>query len=459
MGEKASRHATTPPSEAEVREQLERILASEAFRRSGRLKQFLSYVCELTLAGDEGKINEYLIGTDVFGRGDAYSPSEDSIVRRQARALRQKLADYYEGPGAEDTLRIDVPKGGYVPVFQRVALDPVEEAPAEPAEAPQPPVPPPAAAPGVRRLRVALVIAVTAAAFLAGLAIPRRTSAPAATAATGGIQDPALHELWAPWFRADSAVVCFSNPLNVLLKHYSHTIESNGRVFPLDEDRSGLDEVLREFFDLEGGRLYLWPDITAAKMGEAMGAVPLASLFGRAGVPVRATQSRFLSWEDFRRENLIVLGHNEQNPWVDPLLEDYPLQMRAAEGERARRIVNTDPAPGETKEFELNVQKDAPDIEFALVSMLPGIDERRPLLLVGGLNTQVGQAALEFLTDPEGAGALIQRMREAAPDHTGPWFFQAVLRTETRNKVPSTAEIVYVRLLQSQPSKVSVAHR
>jgi len=452
MEEPAAPRNATPVSESEVREQLDRILSSDVFRRSGRVKQFLEYICELTLAGDEGKINEFLIGTEVFGRGGDYSPAEDSIVRRQARALRQKLDDYYAGPGSADALRIDVPKGGYVPVFRRESLAPeVEE-----KEAPEPAVATPPSPPsGLRRLRLALIVAVGAAAFLAGLAIPRGSQREAEPGPT--VEDGALAELWAPSLSVDSVVICFSNPLNALVKHYPHQISEDAGAYPLNG--SGLAAELRAYFGLEGGRLYAWPDITAAKMGEAMGAVPLASRFGRFGVPVRATQSRFLSWEDFRRENLIVLGHNEQNRWVDPLLEDYPLQMRATTPNHKRQIVNTDAASGETEVYELEVPEDAPDIEYALVSMLPGIDERRRLLLVGGLNTQVGQAALELLTEPAGAAALLEQMRAADPHHEGPWYFQAVVRTETRNKVPSGAEIVYVRLLESPRSQVSVAFR
>ena len=92
---------------------------SPQFERSERVQRFLRFICELTLTGESQRINEYLIGSEVFQRGSDYSPSEDSIVRRQAHALRQKLQDYYGNDGQGDPVRIELPVGRYVPVFRR----------------------------------------------------------------------------------------------------------------------------------------------------------------------------------------------------------------------------------------------------------------------------------------------------------------------------------------------------
>ena len=78
-------------SAEDVRRELESVLHSSTFERSERLQNFLQYVCELTLSGEGSRINEYLIGNEVFRRGAHYAPNEDSVVRRQAHALRRKL--------------------------------------------------------------------------------------------------------------------------------------------------------------------------------------------------------------------------------------------------------------------------------------------------------------------------------------------------------------------------------
>ena len=45
-------------------------------------------------------------------------------------------------------------------------------------------------------------------------------------------------------------------------------------------------------------------------------------MFTKAGVGARTTQSRFLSWDDLRNDNYILLGHNEANHWLELILKD-----------------------------------------------------------------------------------------------------------------------------------------
>jgi hypothetical protein len=96
------------------------VLRSPAFERSARLRRFLRFICELSLKGESSRINEYLIGSEVFQRGPGYSPNEDSIVRRQALTLRQKLQEYYSADGRDHGVRIELPVGRYVPIFRRI---------------------------------------------------------------------------------------------------------------------------------------------------------------------------------------------------------------------------------------------------------------------------------------------------------------------------------------------------
>ena len=85
----------SPEIENAVRAELELVLRSQAFWRSERHSRFLRFICETTLTGEASKLNEYLIAHAVFDRGADYSSGEDSVVRRQAYSLRQKLKEYY----------------------------------------------------------------------------------------------------------------------------------------------------------------------------------------------------------------------------------------------------------------------------------------------------------------------------------------------------------------------------
>jgi TolB-like protein len=105
------------PNEA-IRAELQKILASRTFRAAHGQKRFLAYAVEEVVAGNAQLLKEYVIATDALGRDVAFDPRLDPIVRTAARKLRAKLAKYYEVEGANDPLRIELPKGSYVPVFQ-----------------------------------------------------------------------------------------------------------------------------------------------------------------------------------------------------------------------------------------------------------------------------------------------------------------------------------------------------
>jgi tetratricopeptide (TPR) repeat protein len=107
------------PSAAEVRAALERLVAGDIFRRSTQLAAFLRFVVETTLRGESDRIKGYTIATEVLGRGEDFDPEADPIVRVEAGRLRRALEQYYAGPGAEDKIVIDLPRGHYIPTFCR----------------------------------------------------------------------------------------------------------------------------------------------------------------------------------------------------------------------------------------------------------------------------------------------------------------------------------------------------
>ncbi len=105
-------------SDKKAADQLNRILSSKAFRQADRLKRFLSFIVDETIAGRGERLKEFVVGVEVFGKDNSFDPRNDPIVRVQARRLRAQLARYYREEGQEDDLAIDLPKGGYAPVFR-----------------------------------------------------------------------------------------------------------------------------------------------------------------------------------------------------------------------------------------------------------------------------------------------------------------------------------------------------
>jgi len=436
-------------SDEEIRAAMEKALAGEAFRRSLRLQRFLRFVTDLTLSGQESSINEYLIGVEVFERGPDYDQSDDSVVRRQAHALRQKLSEYYNSEGQNDPIQIEVPLGHYVPVFR----------PKSPAGATrsqltsdQPaPVSTPLPDNGSPRIGIATALAAIAVAALLSFWIGRSTTpATSATAVAGSVADRDVRKFWGQWFAAEQGpMIVFSSPPTGILKFFETPVPPDSQP-PRSEIGGALEVRFREFFALPpGGHLYILPSATETKSGESLATVHLANLFAGGGLNARAMLSRLLTWDDFRRENLILLGHNEQNQWMDPLLSKYPMRLEATDGAQQRRIVNTEPETDEQPFYQIDyaTSPNEPTVEYALVSMLPGTDDRHEILLISGLNTQATLMAAEFLTDPRRVTALRSRLEKASPNHTGPWRFQALLSADVRDKVPTGGAIELVRVL------------
>jgi Tol biopolymer transport system component len=102
-------------TDSEVRAQLGKILASEVFSRSPQLRRFLSFVVEQRLSAQGHTLKESVLAHELYGKGTDFDGGTDPVVRVDARRLRDKLREYYEG--SSDPVVISLPKGTYVPVF------------------------------------------------------------------------------------------------------------------------------------------------------------------------------------------------------------------------------------------------------------------------------------------------------------------------------------------------------
>ena len=180
---------------------------SSAFERSEKLQNLLIYICDLTIRGEGGL---------------EYSPSEDSVVRRQARTLRQKLQEYYAGEGSTHALRIDLPVGRYIPSFHRVKeSQPTPPAPVvvEPgASQTSPAVSGELSARGLFWAMIPLAaLALLAAGFFIGLYFTPQPSGAAIGTAT--------KEFWSPWIQQGRrTIICFSSPMTAVIKHFDQPL-------------------------------------------------------------------------------------------------------------------------------------------------------------------------------------------------------------------------------------------
>jgi len=113
---------------AKIGDQLNRILSSTAFSGSERHRRFLRFVVEQALKGETDKLNEFVLGFEVFDKNANFDPRIDSIVRVEARRLRERLKKYYQDEGAHDPLTITIRPRSFVPEFEEPAAAGAAEA-------------------------------------------------------------------------------------------------------------------------------------------------------------------------------------------------------------------------------------------------------------------------------------------------------------------------------------------
>lgn len=111
----------TDDKKARIQEQVARILSSTTFSGSERHRRFLRFVVDQALKGETEKLNEFVLGFEVFDKNASFDPRIDSIVRVEARRLRQRLRKYYQDEGLKDPIIITLRPRSFVPEFEESA--------------------------------------------------------------------------------------------------------------------------------------------------------------------------------------------------------------------------------------------------------------------------------------------------------------------------------------------------
>ncbi|MBP6764789.1 MAG: hypothetical protein KA141_07325 [Rubrivivax sp.] len=108
---------TGPAQPDQVLQELALLLAAPAFAGALAHQRLLRHLVQQTLAGQADTLKETVLGIEVFQRpAHSFDPRSDSIVRVEARRLRQRLQQHYQAtPGG--TLMIVLPTGSYRPQF------------------------------------------------------------------------------------------------------------------------------------------------------------------------------------------------------------------------------------------------------------------------------------------------------------------------------------------------------
>jgi len=353
--------------------------------------RFLEFVSEQAFLGNGEKLNEYLIGVEVYDRGVDFNPQKDPIVRVQAHEIRRLLSKYYEQDGHGGLIRLDLPSGHYVPVFRRSAPDEFA--------ADAPPLPEPKQAQAPNRLHLSLTI-VLGALCLALACMLIYNSWKAGQAEQPRAQVSSLPEgiewFWHPFLPpAEAPLITVPNHPLLRAAHDGDSAQTlaEGHEIP----KASLPEFRDTIHFRELRRFLFVPSVTDfTSVGETLGVVNLCKMFATVGQGCRVQPSRLVNIEEIKGDNAILLGGNQS--WSGRVFlnaQGFHFQSGV--------ILNRNPQPREKEIYKPEFDSVTNQLtrDYAVVLMMPNERKEKRVLLIYGIYTQGSQAAIEYLTNPE----------------------------------------------------------
>lgn len=416
-------NSSIAPTREDCEQALRTVLESQTFARSEQLKSFLRYVCELEISGRASEIKEYSIGVEALGRPTSYSPTADSSVRRRAFELRHKLDEVYAGELSTSEIRIELPKGSYVPIFRYRSAMPAEEPVVEVAPLP------------VRRPERNFAVVTLLAGIVLG-AIAARLLGPGGVGfrAESGI----VQEAWGPLATPQGNVlICVGSNFYMLVRPGGFSPESGLPSFAAPPEIRGLYAKANPL--PEGATLAMRPAPNVANLGVVGGVGAVSSTLHAHGAQYQILPERSAPLASFRNRNVILFG--------DPINSFAAAQLLS----RARLTVMQDPASNrlvirdrqkpvsDPPAFSRREGRPGdPAQVYGLLTVLPSDGtpgEQRLTLVVSGVS-QVGiQGAMEFFASPERLLELKERFRQDGLD-TFPKSYQLVVRCTAEDSLP-----------------------
>lgn len=412
-----------------------RIVSSPPFRKSPRLRQFLAFVTERSLTGHTEEITEYEIGWKVFDRGGNYNPSDDSIVRTAARQLRTKVKEYFDAEGGEEEWLLEIPKGGYVPIFTRrerkATLNPAQEAPSVR----------PSSTRTERVLRWQILTAVLTVLAICSLIFTLRlwketqafrVAAPPSIVSTVLLHGPQSTRVIVGDF--GTALITLATKQSFSVEDYAN--RSYAQAIPA-EPSAPIVQYLWNLF--KSGQIVSYPDVTAA------GAI--MRLSGQEGKKAVIQDARQISARDLRSGNFILLSAPIASPWMTLFEEKLNFRYRLWFNDDSplpiTEFENLHPLLGEKPTYRAAATSPSFGVTYGLVAKVPNLTNTGKVLLIYGLRYTGLEAAGEYATDPKSAEELAHLLHVAdinsAPD------FEVLVETYSLNAAPRYVKVAAFR--------------
>jgi len=378
---------------------VDRIVASSTFSRCERLSSLLAYVCDLTLNGRVKEINEQNIGEAVFGRPRNYDSSIDGIVRTQASRLRQRLELYFREEGVDEPLRIVIPRGTYVPVFEprSTPVTPQVTPTVVPMLTPTAVVEQPAAKPGgparLRGSRSAAIAWSLVGVLLVALATILFLNR--AAAGRGNAGRLPVHPLWGQIFVADQRTLEVPGDSGLVMWQgiagksigLAEYLNGDYRTNLLPRSVTALRDTA---LDMGGRRYTSIVDLEAAKSLSLMAQSAQSKLEVRYARDVRPN--------DLKQGNVILVGAAEANPWVELFEHNMHFVFFNDRVGKNFSVLNREPRGGEPRQWDSDYT-DAQHRVYAVVAFLPNLGGNGNALILEGTSMAGTESAWDFVSD------------------------------------------------------------
>jgi hypothetical protein len=375
----------TGPEAERVRLELHRVVESAAFRGSHRCTGFLEFVVNRALQGDADSLKERTLAVEIFGRNASSDLTDDSIVRVGAREVRKRLAQYYVEEGAHDPIRISLPAGSYVPVFQEAdsKANSVEAVP--PAKVSAPAISRP------RRFRpwlVALAAVLLAASVAAAWLWAKHPSTD-------------FDAFWQPAFNQTTPIViAMAHPL---------VYHPDTRANLLTDQRDGPVELPFQRpvnVDLLRGSDFVPVFDQYTGFGDTVAAIRLAVLFTQHSRAVRVRLASKLDFNDLRDSATILVGAYT-NRWTTELTRDFRYRF---EYTRSRQPCIVDSADGRKRWEPVKNDNGSSNEDYIVIGRLPNSQTGRCVIIGAGLTQYGTEEAGRILADSDALNRILKRL-------------------------------------------------
>jgi hypothetical protein len=180
-------------------------------------------------------------------------------------------------------------------------------------------------------------------------------------------------------------------------------------------------------------------------VGEAIGLYQVAELLRSSGKSPMSKQSRTVSADDLKRNNVVLLGSVWSNVWSGklPVKEDFTFTIKAI-------IENDNPKDGEQREYRPAFNETTGELvkDYALITVRPGVTNESVVMVLAGIKSEGTQAAAEFVTRKEYLDDLNRRLEQISWGGGAQKYYQVLLEVDVDNGIPTMISVVAIHPLE-----------